>query len=97
MNLKSFLASKTRHLLLLAFDVSCFSLVAAAYFVANLIFEPHIPYKNILFFANAGILLLFILVARFALGVYGSILRYTRTLNHFKLMAADAIGGIAAA
>ena len=72
MDLKSFIASKTRRLLLLAFDVSCFSLVAAAYLAANLIFEPHIPYKSINFFANAVILLLFILVVRLAFGIYNS-------------------------
>ena len=96
MNLKSFLASKVRRLLLLLFDISCFALVSVGYFVANLLFEPYIPYKSINFFANAVVLLLFILVVRSAFGVYNSILRYTRTFNHFKLMIADVVGAVAA-
>ncbi|MBQ3013295.1 MAG: polysaccharide biosynthesis protein [Clostridia bacterium] len=96
MNLKSFLASKVRRLLLLLFDISCFALVSVGYFVANLLFEPYIPYKSINFFANAVVLLLFILVVRSAFGVYNSILRYTRTFNHFKLMIADVVGAMAA-
>ena len=47
MNLKSFFAGKARHLLLLLFDITCFALVSAAYFIANLIFEPYIPYDNL--------------------------------------------------
>ena len=96
MNLKSFLASKARRLLLLLFDITCFALVSAAYFLANLIFEPYIPYDNLRFFSNAGILLLFILVVRLAFGIYSSILRYTRTFNYFKLMISDVIGALAA-
>lgn len=96
MNLKSFFASKARRLLLLLFDITCFALVSAAYFLANLIFEPYIPYDNRRFFANAVILLLFILVVRLAFGIYNSILRYTRTFNYFKLMIADVIGALAA-
>ena len=96
MTLKSFFAGKARHLLLLLFDITCFALVSAAYFIANLIFEPYIPYDNLRFFANAGILLLFILVVRLAFGIYSSILRYTRTFYYFKLMVADVVGALAA-
>ena len=96
MNLKSFLASKARRLMLLLFDVSCFALVSIGYFVANLLFEPYISYTNINFFANSVILLLFVLVVRLAFGIYNSILRYTRTFNHFKLMISDIIGALAA-
>ena len=97
MDLKSFFASKVRRLLLLLFDIFCFSLISAAYLVANIVFEPHIPYKSTNFFANAVILLLFILVVRFVFGIYNSILRYTRTFNHFKLVIADVLGAMAAA
>jgi len=96
MNLKSFFASKARRLMLLLFDVSCFALVSIGYFVANLLFEPYISYTNINFFANSVILLLFVLVVRLAFGIYNSILRYTRTFNHFKLMISDIIGALAA-
>jgi len=82
--------------MLLLFDVSCFALVSIGYFVANLLFEPYISYTNINFFANSVILLLFVLVVRLAFGIYNSILRYTRTFNHFKLMISDIIGALAA-
>ena len=42
-------------------------------------------------FANAGIILAAIVVARHLLGVYSSVWRYTRTFSYLKLIIADII------
>ena len=92
MNIKSFLTGKIRKLILLIFDFCCFATIAAAYFFANKCLDNSINYEFYRFLANSGILLLSILVARFALSVYSSVLRYTRTLNYLKMIVADIIG-----
>ena len=92
MNIKSFLAGKIRKFILLIFDFCCFATIAVAYFFANKYLDKSISYQLYSFIANAGILFLSILVVRFALSVYNSVLRYTRTLNYLKIIAADTIG-----
>ena len=96
MNFKNLFAGKLRRLLLLLFDCFCFASVSGLYWLANYLFDPHLPYDPLDYLANSGILLLTILVARFALGTYNSVLRYTRTLTHFKMIIADAFGAIIA-
>ncbi len=97
MNIKKYFAGKLRKLALLAFDCTCFAIISVSYYFVNLIFEPHLNYTVRHFFTNAAILLLAVLVVRLAFGIYNSVLRYTRTLNFFKLIIADIIGGAAAA
>ncbi len=96
MNVKSYLAGKVRKLILLTFDVSCFAAVAFIYFISNEHLAQSITYDPYRFLANSGLLLLTILVARFALSVYNSVLRYTRTLNYIKIILADTLGCFAA-
>ena len=96
MNIKSYLAGKSRKAILLSFDVLCFTLIAATYYLANRFLDQSIPYNDRSFVINAGILLLTVLVVRFAFGVYSAVLRYTRTLNYLKMIAADILGCCAA-
>lgn len=96
MNLKNYLVGKTRKMILLSFDIFCFAFIAALYYFANRFLAQSISYDNYAFAINSGILLLTVLVVRFAFGVYGSVLRYTRTLNYLKMIAADTIGCCAA-
>ena len=96
MNFKSYLAGKIRKGILLTFDVICFALIAGAYYLANAFLAQSITYDPYKFLANSGLLLLTILVARFALSVYNSVLRYTRTLNYIKIIFADTLGCCAA-
>ena len=91
MNIKTFFAGKLRKFILIAFDCLCLILVSLTYYFANLFFSKPIEYEPTKFIANVAILLLIVLVARFALGVYNSILSYTRTLNYVKLILADAV------
>ena len=96
MNIKSYLAGKSRKAILLSFDVLCFTLIAAIYYLANRFLAQSIEYGDRSFAINAGILLLTILVVRFAFGVYSAVLRYTRTLNYLKMIVADILGCCAA-
>ena len=96
MNIKSFLAGKLRKFILLTFDCFCFALVSVIYYFSNLYLPNSIEYDPAKFIANAAILLLTMLVARFAFSVYNSILRYTRTFNYVKIILADAAACIAA-
>ncbi len=97
MNIKRYLMGKLRKIALLSFDCLCFVIVSVAYYFVNLIFEPHLDYDFGKFFTNAIILLLSLLVVRLGFGIYNSVLRYTRTLNFFKLILADVLGGAIAA
>lgn len=97
MNLKKYFSGKLRKLALLSFDCAGFAVIAVLYYFANLIFEPRLTYNARSFFTNSVILLLSVLVVRLALGIYNSVLRYTRTLNFFKLIVSDIIGGAVAA
>ena len=92
MNIKSYFAGKIRKIILLSFDVFCFAFIASAYYLANMWLDQSITYNGKSFLINSGLLLLTILVVRFAFGVYNSVLRYTRTLNYLKMIIADAIG-----
>ena len=53
MKIKSYLAGKTRKLILLLFDASCFALIAAAYYFANNFLAKPIVYDPYKFLANA--------------------------------------------
>ena len=97
MNIKKYLTGKLRKMALLSFDCVCFVIVAISYHFINLIFEPKLSYTPKNYLTNAIMLLLVTLVVRFAFGIYNSVLRYTRTLNHFKLILADVIAGAASA
>ena len=97
MDIKKYFAGKLRKMALLCFDCVCFGVIAFAYYFFNQVFRPHYEYDLRNFFSSAVILLLSVLVIRLVFGVYNSILRYTRTLNSFKLIMADIIGGGVAA
>ena len=96
MNIKKYFVGKLRKITLLCFDCVCFCVIAFAYYFFNIIVEPHLTYDPKKFVSNAAILLLSVLVIRLVFGIYNSVLRYTRTLNFFKLIVADIAGGCAA-
>ncbi len=96
MNFKNWVAGKLRRLRLLGVDCLCFALVAAGYYFANLLFEPHLSYTPKIYLANAGILLLATLVVRFAFGIYQEVFRYVRTVTYVKMVLADALSGAVA-
>ena len=91
-NLKGFFANKSRRLLLLLLDCYIFAIITYLYYIAVSIFKTEVSFETSQVFANAGIILGSIIVARLILGAYNSVWRYTRTLNYLKLLFADGIG-----
>ncbi len=89
---------KARKYILLAFDVVCFYAIAAFYLLLTRATEtPKFNYNDaIVFFANATFLLAIMMVYRFILDAYRNVWRYTNTRSYFKLVLADACGGITA-
>ena len=95
MKLNQFFAGKLRKGVLFIIDCYIFCVVTCAYYISlKLIVDSYTETGKM--FANAGIILACILVARLILGVYNSVWRYTNTLSYLKLIIADAIGAIAA-
>ena len=95
MKLNQFFAGKLRKGVLFIIDCYIFCVVTCAYYISlKLIVGSYTETGKM--FANAGIILACILVARLILGVYNSVWRYTNTLSYLKLIIADAIGAIAA-
>lgn len=95
MKLSQIFAGKLRKGVLFIIDCYIFCVVTCAYYISlKLIVGSYTETGKM--FANAGIILACILVARLVLGVYNSVWRYTNTLSYLKLIIADAIGAIAA-
>ena len=95
-NIKGFFANKSRRALLLLLDCYIFAIITYLYYIAVSIFKNDISIETAEMFANAGIILGSIVVARVVLGVYSSVWRYTRTLNYLKLICADCAGTLVA-
>lgn len=95
MKLSQIFAGKLRKGVLFIIDCYIFCVVTCAYYISlKLIVGSYTETGKM--FANAGIILACILVARLILGVYNSVWRYTSTLSYLKLIVADAIGAVAA-
>ena len=95
MKLSQIFAGKLRKGVLFIIDCYIFCVVTCAYYISlKLIVGSYTETGKM--FANAGIILACILVARLILGVYNSVWRYTNTLSYLKLIIADAIGTVAA-
>ncbi len=90
MKLKQIFAGKFRKSILFLFDCYIFCVVACAYYILiNLVNNTSNAW---LIFANAGIILAGVSIARLVFGVYSSVWRYTRTLSYLKLVLADVTG-----
>ena len=95
-NIKGFFANKSRRALLLLLDCYIFAIITYLYYIAVSIFKNDVSIETAEMFANAGIILGSIIIARVVLGVYNSVWRYTRTLNYLKLICADGAGTLVA-
>ncbi len=92
--LKKLFWVRSRKLLLLLIDIACFAVIAGLYLAATYLVDSSLTYQTSEYFLNSLILLMCILVSRIAFGVYFNIWRYTNTTSLFKLILADALGGI---
>ncbi len=97
MKLKQIFAGKFRKAILFIFDCYVFGIIACAYYIAVSLIKSTGASNAGLIFANAGIILGGILIARGIFGVYNSIWRYTRTFSYLKMIISDIIGTAAAA
>lgn len=95
-NIKGFFTNKSRRALLLLLDCYIFAIITYLYYIAVSIFKNDVSIETAEMFANAGIILGSIIIARVVLGVYSSVWRYTRTLNYLKLICADGAGTLVA-
>ena len=81
---------------MLLFDLLCFAIVDAFYFLVTKFIDSRQTYDLTQFLINSLILLGFITVARLALCVYSNIWRYTNTTVYLKMIIADGTGCVAA-
>ena len=91
---------KSRKLILALFDIFCFALIDAAYFLASKYIDKQQDFEPKAFLINSLILLAALLVLRILLGVYSNIWRYTNTMIYLKMILSDgaacllALGGV---
>ena len=91
-----FKRGKARHFILIFFDILCFAMLNAAYFVSTMVFANTPGYPSDLYLYNSIILFVCIFVSRFAFRVYANVWRYTSTRAYFNLVLADMCGGVVA-
>ncbi len=91
------LRMRYRKMLLGLFDISCFVVVAALYFLTAKL-DKHIPIEYVSdFVIDCLTLLVWILIIRIISGTYFKVWRYTNTNSLLMLAISDALGGIFAA
>lgn len=91
------LRMRYRKMLLLLFDIFCFAVIAALYYVTTKV-DNRLSAKPIGdFLINCATLLGWILLVRIVTGTYFKIWRYTNTNSLLMLAISDALGGIFAA
>lgn len=84
-----------RKVLLLLFDIFCFVVVTALYYLLSYRASGGAPVEDTeLYLFNTLVLGALIFAARFLFKVYSNVWRYTNTLAYLELIAADGIGGV---
>ena len=67
-----------RNLILLAFDMVCFAIVSAAYYIISLALSS-VEFDFPVFLINVGVLFGVTFILRLVMGMYGTLWRYTST------------------
>ena len=88
-----FKGGKVRRVILLIFDLICFSCINALYYFATKFFETSPVYAPDAYFQNSVLLFATIFIFRLIFGVYKNVWRYTRTKSYFLLVFADFCAG----
>lgn len=84
-----------RRIVLTVFDTACFVGVTAFYYLLALRAANSMPVDNAMtFFLNALLQLMLVFGARYLLGIYKNVWRYSNTTAYMKLVIADAFGGM---
>ncbi len=86
-----------KNVILIGFDVLCFCVIAALYFIISGLVSYSIPVDDVpRYLGNIAILLVLTFAFRLLMGVYSTVWRYTSTQSYFRLILADMFGGLAA-
>ncbi|MBP1570063.1 MAG: hypothetical protein J6A12_06680, partial [Oscillospiraceae bacterium] len=97
MDFKNLLKGKKRRAVLAAFDMFCFILIDAVYYLMSVFLEHGMPVASLgVFIKNSLILFFGMFLFRFLFNIYRMVWRYTSTKSYFALVAADFCGSIAA-
>ncbi len=91
------LRMRYRKLLLMLFDVFCFAVIAALYYVTTKVDQRLNAEPISDFLINCVTLLAWIMLVRLITGTYFKVWRYTNTSSLLMLAVSDALGGIFAA
>lgn len=84
-----------RKFALFLFDLFCFVVVAAFYYLLSYRASGGSPVENLSYYIfNTLVLGALMFSARFVFKVYSNVWRYTNTLAYLELVAADCIGGV---
>ncbi len=84
-----------RNLLLALFDIVCFISVTVVFgFISKIALHNEFLNDVKMIAVNSLVLLVAILIARFALGVYNKVWRYTSTEAYFALLMADIVATV---
>ena len=92
--LKKPLRMRYRKMLLFLFDIFCFSVVAALYYLTTNLDASIQPTPVNHFLICCAVLLAWILLVRIVTGTYFKVWRYTNTNSLLMLVISDTLGGI---
>ncbi len=89
--------SKARKVILFAFDILCFAIICAAYFlIADRGLNAIVQQVGVIYLYNCLLLLVCMATARIAFKAYRNIWRYTSTSAYIRMVLADTVGGVLA-
>ena len=89
--------SRKRRTILILFDAICFAAVTAFYYLIALRAANSMPVDDMqTFFLNALLQMFLVFAARYLLGIYNNVWRYSNTTAYMNLVVADAVGSMLA-
>ncbi len=95
MNL-NFKNSKARRPILFFFDVFCFVIVDAMYYLSTKTFDTSPSYGFNVYINNSLLLFIAMFAFRYIYKIYSTVWRYTSTKAYFNLILSDFFGGLVA-
>ena len=94
MSIKQFKMEKSRKIILILFDILCFLIADAFYFLTATFVDTRLHYEAGPYLVASLILFLSMFGIRMLLAVYFNIWRYTNTTAYLKMVVSDGLGCI---
>ena len=94
MSIKQFKMEKSRKIILILFDILCFVIADAFYFLTTTFVDTRLHYESRPYLIASLILFLSMFGIRMLLSVYFNIWRYTNTSAYLKMILSDGAGCI---